>query len=336
MKKVSVILPIYNCLKYLDRCMNTLIGQTYSNLQIILVDDGSTDGSGALCDKWESQDKRILVIHKKNGGVSSARNAGLKAASGEYIGFCDPDDFVKRDMFAYLVNLLETNKAEIAICQYMEITDHSFNHEKIVQDKNYIYIMTPSEMEYKLLNTNDCDHFIGSVWNKLFVKEALQNTWFDESTAMGEDLLYCFIILKKVRTIVFGSQIKYFYYMHSTNVTLKEYSDVMFRGIFTLIKIRENGVDHSNKELIDRNIAKQFIVHAMKASKLNDKNSSLFYLKRIKSVADNTQWSIKMISEIRFQVLGIIFVRNISAFRIMIKSYYHLRNIYNQLRKHIK
>ena len=92
---ISIIIPVYKVEKYIDRCMNSLVNQTWKNIEIILIDDGSPDKSGILCDKWAEKDKRVKVLHKLNGGVSSARNEGLKIAQGQYVGFIDPDDFVE-------------------------------------------------------------------------------------------------------------------------------------------------------------------------------------------------------------------------------------------------
>ncbi len=103
-KKVSVIVPIYNAEKYLNKCLESIIGQTYKNLEIILVDDGSSDNSPTICDAWAQIDSRIRVIHKKNGGVSSARNAGIDLAQGDYIGFVDADDWIEPNMYEVLIN----------------------------------------------------------------------------------------------------------------------------------------------------------------------------------------------------------------------------------------
>ena len=102
-KKISIIVPVYNLEKYLPRCLNSVCNQTYKNLEIILVDDGSTDKSSDICDNWAKKDSRIIVIHKKNGGVSSARNAGIKKATGEYIHFVDGDDWLELNCYEKIV-----------------------------------------------------------------------------------------------------------------------------------------------------------------------------------------------------------------------------------------
>ena len=100
---LSVIIPVYNVEKYLDKCVQSVVDQTYSDLEIILVDDGSTDSSGMLCDNWKEKDRRISVIHKNNGGLSSARNTGIAAAKGDFISFIDSDDFIESEMYETMI-----------------------------------------------------------------------------------------------------------------------------------------------------------------------------------------------------------------------------------------
>ena len=113
---VTVIVPIYNCEDKLDRCVNSIQNQTYKNLEIILVNDGSKDKSGAVCDRLAASDDRIIVVHKKNGGVSSARNKGLELAKGEYIQFVDADDFLSEHMTERMVDVMEEQNTQMAIC----------------------------------------------------------------------------------------------------------------------------------------------------------------------------------------------------------------------------
>ena len=107
MKMISVIVPIYNVEQYLEQCLDSIISQTYSQLEIILVDDGSTDSSGQICDKYARKDERIVVIHKTNGGLSDARNAGISVATGEYISFIDSDDYIATDMYNKMIKIFK-------------------------------------------------------------------------------------------------------------------------------------------------------------------------------------------------------------------------------------
>ena len=118
---ISVIVPIYNVEKYINRCIDSIIEQTYTNLEIILVDDGSTDNSGSICDEYAKKDNRIKVIHKENGGVSSARNVGLDTAIGQYITFVDSDDYIEKKYCEILLKTLKKQKADCVACGYNRI-----------------------------------------------------------------------------------------------------------------------------------------------------------------------------------------------------------------------
>lgn len=125
--KISVIVPVYKAEPYLRKCLDSIVNQTYQNIEIILVDDGSPDNCGAICDEYAAKDKRIQVIHKANGGVASARNAGLDAAAGDYIGWVDSDDWIEPEMFETMLNSAEERKADIVICSRVEsYPDSSF------------------------------------------------------------------------------------------------------------------------------------------------------------------------------------------------------------------
>ncbi|MEH7136024.1 glycosyltransferase, partial [Priestia megaterium] len=117
---ISIIVPVYNAEKFLPKSLESLQNQTYTELEIILVNDGSNDGSAAICEHYASKDKRFVVIHKENGGVSSARNAGLKRVTGKYVGFVDPDDWIEPNMFKRLYQLAQEYNADISMCGYMK------------------------------------------------------------------------------------------------------------------------------------------------------------------------------------------------------------------------
>lgn len=133
---ISIIVPVYNVEKYLAICIRSLLAQSYKNIEIILVDDGSTDTSGAICDKFAAQSSKIQVIHKKNGGLSSARNAGLAMAGGRYIGFVDSDDYVLPTMYEKLMDAVQKYQAQIVSCKYFSFKEESTpqicikNHQK--------------------------------------------------------------------------------------------------------------------------------------------------------------------------------------------------------------
>ena len=121
MKTVSVVIPVYNVEKYLPECLDSVIDQTYKNLQIIIVDDGSTDSSGKICDEYAEKDNRIIVVHQKNAGAGAAKNTALKIADGKYLAFVDSDDFLELDAFEHMVSILAKNSADIVQCCYRDV-----------------------------------------------------------------------------------------------------------------------------------------------------------------------------------------------------------------------
>lgn len=120
---ISIIIPVYNVERYLNKCLDSIINQTYKNLEIVLVDDGSTDRSGLICDDYAAKDNRVIVLHKENSGVSEARNIGLKHSTGEFIGFVDGDDYVDRQMYELLLERLESDNSDMAACNYLQVDE---------------------------------------------------------------------------------------------------------------------------------------------------------------------------------------------------------------------
>ena len=167
-KLISVIVPVYNVLPYLEKCIKSIICQTYSNLEIIIVDDGSTDGCSELCDSLKTLDDRIMVIHKENGGISDARNAGMLAAKGDYFGFVDSDDSIEPDMYEILLSNMEKYDAEVSCCRYTRVW---LNGEvQPVGDTHEIKIYTGTEGLKEYLYGKTMDPF---ACNKLYKRELL-------------------------------------------------------------------------------------------------------------------------------------------------------------------
>lgn len=183
--RISVIVPVYNVEKYLNRCMDSLLAQTYHNLQIILVDDGSQDGSGAICDEYATLDSRIRVIHKENGGLSSARNAGLKIADGEYIGYVDSDDWIEPDMYYLMIQAIKDNNAQLAACRYKQVTPDG------VIDNGSPDIISLSRDELLDIYVNEHPKYViyNSVWSKLYSRELVEDLQFPEGKN-SEDIIY--------------------------------------------------------------------------------------------------------------------------------------------------
>lgn len=179
---ISVIVPVYNTKEYLPRCVTSIIQQTYKNLEIILVDDGSTDGTDCLCEKLAQKDQRICVFHKANGGSSSARNFGLKKASGTYVAFVDSDDYIEPDMYERLMNAVFTWHTDIVQIGRDEVeVDGSKRPDICVPPQEDLFLSSEEFMKELLLHKGDC-----SFCTKLIKKELLENRQFPEGV-LNED-----------------------------------------------------------------------------------------------------------------------------------------------------
>lgn len=220
---ISVIVPVYNCKDYLMRCVDSIKAQSYDDLQIILVDDGSTDGSGLLCDQAAADDSRILVLHKLNGGVSSARNAGLDAASGDYITFADSDDYLHIDHIKNLYELLKKNNADAAFCSFVTEYDGSLNKSidtAELHNKEYVYDHDSAVCE--LLAGGAVG---GYVWNKLYRSDLLKNIRFDVNIKLLEDLLFNYHVFKRINKAVFSDCKSYRYIQRGQSAMHKGFCD---------------------------------------------------------------------------------------------------------------
>ena len=207
---ISVIVPVYNVEKYLDKCIASIVNQTYQELEVILVDDGSSDGCREICDRWAEKDRRINVIHKKNGGLSDARNAGLDVANGEYIGFVDGDDYIHSDMYQKLWETSIGYDADLVMCRF----DHV--------DENGVLIKGDvGEFEAGLIDKREAMNWIVNkgwscvVWNKLFRSKLFRNIRFPYGK-IYEDRMIMPLIIDRSDRIAATTDVLY-YYVHSVN-----------------------------------------------------------------------------------------------------------------------
>ena len=211
--KVSVIIPVYNVEKYLPRCIRSVVEQTYKNLEIILVDDGTKDNSGVMCDEYASQDSRITVIHKQNGGLSSARNAGIEIATGNAVFLLDSDDYIAVDCIEKLVTLIEEYDADISIIQ-MKYIPENVNNECADNENEKVYVMNSEkaieESLYQKLYTCCAPA-------KLYKRNAIGNIRFPLGR-ISEDLATCHLFLNNVNKIVYSSYYGYYYRQHESSI----------------------------------------------------------------------------------------------------------------------
>lgn len=240
---VSIVVPIYNVEKYLEKCIISLIHQTYKNLEIILVVDGSPDDSIDICKKWASKDDRIKIINKENGGLSDARNSGLKAASGELISFVDSDDWVSINMIEKMVNAIKSNNVDMAICQFVSVYPNGY------MEKNY-----NSEIDSRIVNRDELselilkdDEITSHVWRRLYKRSLIPEDVFPKGRNF-EDIFATPRLIEKINTAVILNE-AYYYYLQNDKGVVKtvSYSNLVDRIESTIFAY--NFLINSNLEL---------------------------------------------------------------------------------------
>ena len=210
---ISVIVPVYKVEEYLSRCIDSILKQTYKNLEIILVDDGSPDNCGKICDEYALKDERIKVIHKQNGGLSSARNSGLDAATGEYVTFVDSDDWIDVAYVQTLKDVLENTASDMSACIFCR-TKGAEAERKFF---NNIPEIITCEKYFSVLSENS---YAGYACNKLFKKDIIEKNGirFDEKIFNGEDFPFVLEYLRFAEKTAFVKQDLYFYFFRGTSI----------------------------------------------------------------------------------------------------------------------
>lgn len=211
MEKISVIVPVYQEEKYLKRCIDSLINQTYPHLEIILVNDGSTDGSGQICDEYAEKYPQIQVVHQENQGVSSARNTGLNRAAGDYIGFVDGDDWVAQDMYQHLYGILKDSNSQLSICREVRIRNQRAENPSSEPASFHLYKGNRGlSIFFKERNF--------FVWNKLYCRTLLEGLSFRKRDTMYEDIYFTYQVMGRARGIMLSTAQKYYYNQDSPGI----------------------------------------------------------------------------------------------------------------------
>ena len=203
---ISVVIPIYKVEKYLNKCIDSVMNQTYDNLEIILVDDGSPDNCGKMCDDYAEQDSRIKVVHKENGGLPSARNAGIDVATGEYITFVDSDDFIHEKMVETLYNNLVSTDSDISVCGFLII-----NEEEPVCDSIDIKSEVITLTKYDIASFSSLSPYIRSACGKLYKAELFEKVRFNNDIVKLEDNNFSYKIFTAINRICFDTTPMYYY-----------------------------------------------------------------------------------------------------------------------------
>ena len=252
MELISIIVPVYNVEKYLNQCVNTLINQTYFNIEIILVNDGSTDKSGSLCDELSKSDNRIKVIHKKNEGLGLARNTGLEYINGKFVTFIDSDDYVDTNLIEELYYNLKNNNADTCIGGFKRVNDlgkiiFKESYEKNTYEDNYI----KNNLLMKMLGSSPekSDAIRMSVWNVLFSVEIIKNNklkFVSERKFISEDIIFDIDYYQFAKKVVIIDTVAYNYRVNNESLTRKYKEDrfekckILYNEIYSKINFFNN------------------------------------------------------------------------------------------------
>lgn len=282
---ISVIVPVYNVEKYLRRCLDSIINQTYRNIEIILIDDGSTDGSEKICNEYVKKDKRAKVFIQDNMGVSSARNVGLKKAKGKYIAFVDSDDCIDVDYLRKLYSLIKNESGDVSIVGQKIIYEMDGNKCRARAERDAtesVETFSGAEATELMLYQKKIN---SSLWGKLFRKELFDDVNFPNGM-VHEDLLALYYIFKKAKRIILSDKILYFYYSRQGSLLNGKQFDRHTMDILEIMKMIEQDILKTRKNLLP----------AMESRRLN---AELFVIRQIPKSAEylnirkNIEYDIK-------------------------------------------
>lgn len=245
---MSVIISVYKVEDYLDKCVNSIVNQTYKNLEIILVDDGSPDNCPAMCDEWAKKDKRIKVIHKQNGGLSSARNAGLDICTGDYIMFVDSDDYCALNICEVLLNQLEKNDADFSMCMAQKF-DEDHQVEVIQNQQSEVSVYSGMDVIEQVYYTNI--PYIMTAWGKLYKKELFNNLRYPVGK-LHEDEFIIANLLHITKRFVYVTDYLYFYLQRSTSI-MGNISEKNIRDLYEATVLRDKFLNEKYPQNFIRN-----------------------------------------------------------------------------------
>lgn len=287
---VSVIIPVYNVEKYLDKCVQSVVDQTYKDLEIILVDDGSPDNSPQLCDDWAEKDDRIVVIHKKNGGLSDARNHGLDVSTGEYIAFVDSDDYIERNMIETLVYLVLKDYSDLSMCSYKLVDEEG----KEINAKNCVVSETVQKKEfYKRLTEPGWGYYVIAC-AKLYKKSLFNNIKFPVGKINEDSFIMHWIIYECEKISVVDDKL-YNYVQRADSImhkgyTIKNLDD--FEAFYDrFLFLKNNGYKEFLADIVDSVVNRYFEIFI--GLKMTSPDDLIKYNNVIKIIREMTDWNKK-------------------------------------------
>lgn len=243
-KCVSVIVPVYKTEQYLKRCLDSLINQTYNNLEIILIDDGTPDNAGKICDEYALKDSRIKVIHQKNSGQSVARNNAIEMATGDYYCFVDSDDYVAPDLIERLYQLIKEYNSDIAVVDYSCFTGNHVSGDNAGQKETNVY--TNTEMIKNIHTVKDELYVV--MWGKLFKKELFEGIKFPEGR-ICEDLFVLYQLYDKAKVSVYSAEKLYYYFRGNATSSTYSINNKFYDDVFWVLEQEIAYIDQKHPDL---------------------------------------------------------------------------------------
>ncbi len=325
-EKVSIVVPIYNGERYIDKCVKNLLSQTYANVEFVLVDDGSTDKTAEMCDRYASRDSRFVVVHKENGGLSSARNAGTEAASGDYIVYYDVDDDITNTLVEDNLRLATENNADVVMfCFWYYNADNGSRKDNLIGED----FVGNKEQFFRDLLGKAIDHEVfNAPWNKLYKRSFIKENKLEFLTEypIYEDIIFASKMFQYADRIVVNNNMYYTYYVRSSGSLITKYVDGYFDSI---TKFYNNAMDYcsqfdDNELQIFKfsNLYVKLINTNLKQISLNEKMNLGEKRKKIKSICSNETFrkaeKISRLEQTRKKIIKhLVLMKNATAIVLM-------------------
>ena len=301
MPKLSIIVPIYNVEKYLPRCIESILNQTFREFELILINDGSTDNCKEICEKYKKIDSRIIVVNKKNGGLSSARNFGIDISRGEYIGFVDPDDFIDSNMYEILFNIINLYQSDIVICDYYKVSEYNIKkYEEIQLNNKGIIVENINNIDAieRILTVGEKFIF---AWNKIYKRRLFENLRYNEGMIYEDEFLAHRILYRCNKVSIINSSL-YYYVQRKGSIVNSTFSSKKFDKVYAIKDrvdfLKDKGIvnliDKAEKSFIDYFVWNYFVGYQRlenieyELKRLKKEFNSVFY-----RILDNKLISIK-------------------------------------------
>lgn len=328
---ISIIVPVYNCEKYIERCINSILKQTYKNIEVLLINDGSKDKSLQICERYAQKDNRIIVFEKENEGVSSARNLGIEKSHGEFITFVDSDDYLEENFCEEMLERAYKYSVDYVTCGYKRVYDNGhieyINNdcsEKVITSNNYLNFLLNVQMGY------------GFAHMKLIRKRAIRNIKFDKNLKVGEDALFNVMLCNNLKKVLIYNKSLYNYYFNSDSV-VRKFDENYDKKYIKSMEIMTQYINekYKNSKTIETNLQNYIAYHVLLIC-VNFCYHPQNEKKGIKLVKEICNYSLfkKAIKNSNYSNLSI--TRKISLFTLKHKLYFIMKIICEIRQKQFK